>query len=50
MSTDTIDNPPDAGNLGAGFGGAAKRVSVLDNIGKAFGRRYGILIMFRFRV
>ena len=29
----------DVGSLGTGFGGAAKRVSVLDNMEKAYGRR-----------
>ena len=40
MSTDTVDCPEDRGGPPPGFGGAVKRISVLDNVGKAFGRRY----------
>ena len=38
MSTDTVDIPEDGGRAMA-FGSAAKRISVLDNVGKVFGRR-----------
>ena len=39
MSTDTVDVPEDGGRATA-FSSAAKKISVLDNVGKVSGRRY----------